>query len=71
VNVLFRLLGFTGGPRVAPPFRLLYTTNRQALGAHLGRLAETAGLARLVPFHGDVIDVDPAAALRTVAGSLG
>jgi hypothetical protein len=71
VNVLFRLLGFTGGPRVAPPFRFLYTTDRQALATHLGRLADTTGLARLVPFHGDVIDVDPAAALRTVAASLG
>jgi hypothetical protein len=71
VNVLFRWLGFTGGPRVSPPFRLLFTTDRQALATHLRRLADTSGLVRFAPFHGKVIDVDPAAALRTVAASVG
>ena len=70
VNILFRLLGFTGGPRVSPPFRLLYTTDRVALAAHLRRLAETNGLTRLIPFHGNAIEVDPVAALRTVAASM-
>ena len=71
VNVLFKLLGFTGGPRVSPPFRLLFTTDRGALAAHLRRLAETNGLTRLIPFHGNAIDVEPAAAMQTVAASLG
>lgn len=62
-----RMFGFAGGPKVVPAFRLLFMSDRTRLAAHLARLAALPGLARLVPFHGTVVDVDPAAALRKAA----
>ncbi|MGC4000791.1 MAG: hypothetical protein QM767_26405 [Anaeromyxobacter sp.] len=66
----FRLLGFRGGPRVVPLFRLLFTSDRAALKAYLARLAETPGLARLVPCHGFIEERDAAGALRRAAAAL-
>lgn len=63
----FRMLGFAGGPKVVPVFRFLFMSDRARLRAHLERLAALPGLARLVPFHGSVVDVEPAAALRKAA----
>jgi hypothetical protein len=68
--LLFRMLGFSGPPRVTPLFRLLFTRDRAALKAHLSRLAETPGLARLVPCHGYVDVRDAAGALRRAAAAL-
>jgi hypothetical protein len=68
--LLFRLLGFQGEARVVPLFRLLFTRDRAALKAHLARLAETPGLARLIPCHGDVVEQDAAGALRRAAAAL-
>jgi hypothetical protein len=68
--LLFRLLGFRGGPRVVPMFRLAFTRDRAALQAHLARLAETPGLVRLVPCHGVVVEQDAAGALRRAAAAL-
>lgn len=62
-----RPLGFGGGPKVPPLFKLLFATDVRALKAHLTRLAQLPGLARLIPCHGDVIDVDAAAVLRAAA----
>ena len=42
-------------------------SDRARLGSHLGRLAEIPGLARLVPFHGSIVDSDAATALRKAA----
>jgi hypothetical protein len=66
----FRLLGFKGGPRVIPLFRLLFTRDRAALKAHLARLAETPGLVRLIPCHGFIEEQDAAGALRRAAAAL-
>jgi hypothetical protein len=62
-----RMLGFAGGPKVVPAFRLLFTRDPAALRAHLTRLAELPGLVRLVPFHGTVVDAEAAGALRGAA----
>lgn len=62
-----RALGFAGGPKVVPMFRFLFMSDRARLRAHLERLAALPGLARLVPFHGSVVDVEPSAALRKAA----
>jgi hypothetical protein len=67
---IFRLLGFRGPPRVVPIFRLLFTSDRAALKAHLTRLAERPGLARLVPCHGYIEEQDAAGALRRAAAAL-
>lgn len=62
-----RMLGFAGGPKVVPAFRFLFVSDRARLRAHLERLAALPGLARLVPFHGAVVETDPSAALRKAA----
>lgn len=62
-----RVLGFAGGPKVVPMFRFLFMRDRARLRAHLERLAALPGLARLVPFHGNLVDVEPTAALRKAA----
>jgi len=68
--LFFRLLGFKGDARVVPLFRLLFTRDRAALKAHLARLAETPGLARLIPCHGAIVEQDAAGALRRAAAAL-
>ena len=65
--LVLRMLGFSGGPKVVPAFRLLFMSDRARLRAHLERLAGLPGLARVVPFHGRAIDEDAAGALRRVA----
>jgi hypothetical protein len=62
-----RMLGFAGGPKVVPVFRFLFMSDRARLSAHLERLAGLPGLARVVPFHGRVVDDHPSAALQRVA----
>jgi hypothetical protein len=62
-----RMLGFAGGPKVVPVFRFLFMSDRERLRAHLERLAALPGLARLVPFHGSIVEDEPAAALRKAA----
>lgn len=53
-----------------PAFRLLFTSDREHLRAHLLRLAELPGLARVVPFHGSLVDTDAPGALRAAAAYL-
>ena len=62
-----RVLGFAGGPKVVPVFRVLFMSDRARLRAHLERLTALPGLARLVPFHGSVVEADAGAALRRAA----
>lgn len=62
-----RMLGFAGGPKVVPVFRMLFMNDRARLRAHLERLAALPGLSRLVPFHGSLVDEEPGVALRKAA----
>ena len=62
-----RMLGFAGGPKVVPAFRFLFMSDRARLRAHLERLAALPGLMRLVPFHGSLVEAEPAAALQKAA----
>jgi hypothetical protein len=68
--LLTRLLGFRGGPRVVPIFKLLFTSDRAALKADLLRLAALPGLTRLIPCHGAIVDRDAPAVLRAAAAGL-
>jgi len=65
-----RWMGFAGGPKVVPAFKFLFTADRERLRGHFARLAELPGLARLVPFHGAIIEGDIAGALRRAATTL-
>jgi len=68
--MVFRLLGMGGGPKVTPPFKLLFTNDKQALRAHLERLANLPGLTRLVPCHGTLTTADAAETLKSVAAAM-
>ena len=70
LKLLFRLLGFGGGPKVVPLFRLLFTSDRAALKKEILRWASLPALKRLVPFHGDIVEDGIAQALRTAATKL-
>jgi hypothetical protein len=69
-SLLWRLMGFTGGPRCGPVWLKRAVSDRKALRASIERLAETPNLARIIPSHGTVIDRDAAATLRAVAAPL-
>ena len=65
---VFRMIGSTGGPRVTPLFRFAAVDDAAKLRAHLSRLADTPGLRRLIPAHGEIIEESPQATLKSVAG---
>lgn len=67
-GTVYRWLGCTGGPRVHSFWR--WTGEQRALRAHLEQLAALPGLVRVIPGHGEVIDDDPAGALRAIAATL-
>ena len=70
LNFLFKLLGFGGGPKVVPLYRLLFTSDKAALKQALLKWADMPGLKRLVPFHGSVVENDAVGAIRKAAASL-
>ncbi len=61
----------SGGPRVSRVTRWFVIKDAAAVRAHLLRLADTPGLVRVIVSHGQVIDRDPAAALREAAATVG
>lgn len=65
-----KLVGSTGGPKVTNTAKWFIVKDRPAYAAHLRRLADTPGLARLVPAHGAILTDDPAGALRRAADGL-
>jgi hypothetical protein len=67
---LFRLLGFAGGPKVVPAFRMLFVKEKAALKAALARWAALPGLTRIIPCHGTIVSHDAPAALRAAADAL-
>lgn len=70
MGLLVRLLGSTGGPRVTLVGRLSLVRDKQAVKRALAALAETPGLVRVVPAHVDVIHVDAAKTLASVAAKM-
>jgi hypothetical protein len=67
----WRVLGFTGGPKVTPAYRLFFLRRgRAGLRSQLQRWADLPGLCRLVPCHGRIVSEGAAEALRTAAGTL-
>lgn len=69
-GLVWRVMGFTGSPGPTRLWRRRVMSDREALRAHLLRLAARPGLARLVPSHGPVIEGDVGAVLRDVAARL-
>lgn len=69
-HIMLRLLGFAGGPKVAPIFKWMFCNDKAALKAHFQRLAALPGLKRLIPCHGEVESSDAAGTLNRVAATL-
>jgi hypothetical protein len=69
-GLVVRLLGSAGGPKVTKLGKRFVVTDRDALRDELDALADSAGLARLVPGHGAVIDEDAPGVLHRVAAAL-
>lgn len=67
---VWKVFGFTGGPRCGPVWLKRAVTDRVALREHLARLAERPGLFRLVPSHGDVVEGAVPELLRRVAAAI-
>ncbi|MFL5391036.1 MAG: hypothetical protein ACJ79C_20060 [Myxococcales bacterium] len=65
VAVVFNLLGAAGPePKIPWMYRLRAIRDTAALKRDLLRLAETPGLVRVVPSHGEIVEQDPAGAIR-------
>jgi hypothetical protein len=69
-SLIFRLLGFSGGPKVVWVFRRLFVQDRAALKAALEKWASLPGLRRIVPFHGAIVEEGASSALSAAAASL-
>ncbi len=65
-----RLLGFGGGPKVSPAFKMFFMNDRAALKSHFEQLAAIPGLVHLVPCHGTVESADASGTLKRVAATL-
>lgn len=66
-----RAMGSTGGPKVTNTAKWFIVKDRPAFAAHLRRLADTPGLARVIPGHGGILAGEAApAALRRAADTL-
>ena len=70
IGLLPRLMGFSGGPKVVPVFKMIFLKDKPALKRQLTEWAELPGLARLVPCHGDAVTSDVAEGLRAAAAAI-
>jgi hypothetical protein len=70
LGILPRLMGFSGGPKVVPVFKMMFVKDKGALKKQLTEWSELPGLARLVPCHGDAVTSDAPGALRAAAASV-
>ena len=62
---VMRALGSTGGLKMSRIMRIFGAADGNAFRAHVVRLAEQPGVSRLIVSHGDIIEGDIAARVRT------
>jgi hypothetical protein len=60
----------SGGPRVSRISKLFLVKDKAAFKAHLGRLAETKGLSRVIVSHHELVTADPKGALEAAVATL-
>jgi len=70
-GLVYRLIGSTGGARVTHVARLMMVKDREALAAHLQRLANVPDLRRVIVSHGAMESADPAGMVRRAVATLG
>ncbi len=68
--VLKHVTQSSGGPRVTRIARMFLVKDKKAFAAHLERMAQTEGLARVIVGHHEMITDAPADTLRRVAATL-
>jgi len=68
--VLRRITGSTGGPRVSRIAKMFVVADKPAFRAHVEKLADLPGLARVVVSHHNTITEDPAGTLKRVVAAL-
>jgi hypothetical protein len=68
--MLRRVTASSGGPRVSRVSKWLVVADKKAFRAHLEKLAELPGLARVVVSHHETITGDAAGTLKRVAAAL-
>jgi hypothetical protein len=69
-NLVLRLLGFSGGPRCVPLFKLVFVEDKQALRESYQAMIDLPGLCRVIPCHGEVVEQGAAEALRRAKGTI-
>src|SRR5262249_52774649 len=70
VGMLPRLMGFAGGPKVVPVFKMMFLNDKAALKQQLGAWGELPGLVRVTVCHGDAVTDGAGAALKAAAAAL-
>jgi hypothetical protein len=70
VPFMFKMMGFGGGPKVVPVFKMMFVNGKAPLRSRFEALATTPGLSRLVPSHGSIVASDAGTALRAAASSI-
>lgn len=70
LGLLPRLMGFAGGPKIVPVFKMMFLKDKGALRRQLAEWAELPGLERLVPCHGDGVTSGVPAALKAAAAAI-
>ena len=70
IGFLPRMMGFAGGVKIVPLFRMMYLKDKPALKSQLEQWAGLSSLVRLVPCHGDLVPGGAPEALRAAAATL-
>jgi hypothetical protein len=70
MGFLPRMMGFAGGPKVVPVFRMMFLKDKVALRNQLTAWSALPGLVRVAPCHGDAVTGDAASALKAAAASV-
>jgi hypothetical protein len=70
VGMLPRLMGFAGGPKVVPIFKMMFLKDKAALKKQLGAWGDLPGLTRVMVCHGDTVTDGASAALKAAAAAL-
>jgi len=65
-----RMMGFAGGVKIVPVFRMMFLKDKKALRAQMERWSELPGLTRIVPSHGGIVSSSASEALRAASGTL-
>ncbi|SRR5258706_2902379 len=67
LNLMLKMLGFGGGPKVTPVFRMMFVKDKARMKDQLRAWSELPKLERLLPSHGEIVSSEAALALKRAA----